>query len=145
MKVLCCWNLDAQTFYKFLASIFCVAEPGPTGWCATCVANATEGQPGFCGRASSDEITDEELPAPTANKGWGYCHTSCKGWAPTHGLYNKRKTNQGQLHLIHQNLYKYSGGSSTLCLCWCWATCLILPPPFVVQCTFEKGKGEAGS
>jgi hypothetical protein len=56
------------------------SEPGPTGWCATCKLNATAGQPGFCDRPRFDEITDEELPQPTPTSGWGYCHSSCKGW-----------------------------------------------------------------
>jgi hypothetical protein len=63
-----------------------VLEHSGTGWCATCVTNATAGQPGYCGKQSSDELTEEELPVPTFNKGWGYCHTSCKGYVNSNHL-----------------------------------------------------------
>ena len=52
------------------------SKPGPAGWCATCILNATADHPNFCNPFALPG--QEKNPAgaePTKN--WGLCKKSC--------------------------------------------------------------------
>ncbi|XP_023333009.1 uncharacterized protein LOC111704871 [Eurytemora carolleeae] len=65
-----------------IVSIPCFDEnPGPYGWCGTCLSEARKGEPGYCGDDKAQEgesLYQAELSRPSEFGGWGFCDKVCQ-------------------------------------------------------------------
>ena len=66
---------------KLISSCYEPTIEQSIGWCATCVAEAKKGEPGYCGPDQNKNNLEEgnsEIPYIYPNStNWGFCHQNC--------------------------------------------------------------------